>query len=562
MSFKMKRAALAASGILALCGTAARADFIDMWANKTDSPQNKAPPRGHSKLLVIPVEINYTGPNGAYPAVDHDKLDAFFNPDSIDVNKFTFPSFLRVASNNRFAAEVTVAPTVKYEGCPVALAGSADCDISRGDITALQSGMDFVRDVFRRAHDEYKVDFSKFDGNGLWNQPDGYADGVMMLVNVPGVGIAFPIAYLNNGSNLNGSNGGPFVLDGVKIPYVAIGGVQYFGGAAHLETVIVHEFGHVLGLADLYNEHPSVNDPYPEYEGLHYSTMGDWGYDDSAIIPDAESRRVLGWQDTQVISGTQTLTLKPAAAGGKVVKMGMMDASGRQEYFLAEVRGPSGAFDKGIVDGAGNPTWGLAVYHVDWAKGPLAANGMFTKRLLDCLDCDAWHPFIRNLESANHFGLIFSGATSGQRSTGFADDQILFQTSSVLESLKSPGVLSATNRYTGTNWYDGTFSGISISNVQVNSDHSVTATFTAPFVENACADVVCAPLEECVTNGPTAGSCAPIGDLPADAGLPFKPAPVADTSGCSTAPGTTSSALWMLPLIGLLGLAVRRQRKA
>ena len=44
-----------------LCASPARADFIDLWANKLDMPLNKAPHTGHSKVLLIPVQIDYTG---------------------------------------------------------------------------------------------------------------------------------------------------------------------------------------------------------------------------------------------------------------------------------------------------------------------------------------------------------------------------------------------------------------------------------------------------------------------------------------------------------------------
>src|SRR5207237_9369120 len=131
---------------------------------------------------------------------------------------------------------------------------------------------------------------------------------VMMIVNVPGVGLAFPIEYVNSGSNLAGGTGGAFVLDGIKVPYVAIGGTSSVNGKVAFEYVVLHEFGHLLGLADLYYEHPSAGDPYPNFQGLHFSLMGDYAYDDKAILPDAESRRALGWQETRLVSGVETVT--------------------------------------------------------------------------------------------------------------------------------------------------------------------------------------------------------------------------------------------------------------
>ena len=552
--------------LLALCAVvsvafAAKADFIDLGADPSDLV-NKAPHRGHSKLLVIPVQIDYSAPGGGFRPVDMDALTSFF-AGSGSINELTFASYLNVASNNRYTAEVTVAPLVKYTGCPPMLASSAACSVPRGDVTALTRGMDFVRDVFRRAHDENKVDFSQFDVNGPRGEADGIIDGVMMVVNVPNFGIALPITFINGGSNLSGGTGGALVLDGVKIPVVAIGGATFSAGVQHLNRVIVHEFGHVLGLADLYNEHPTMSDPYPLYQGLHYSSMGDWDYGEKTVLPDAESRRALAWQDTRVISGTHKITLQPAAKRGDALRLGQMDAN-RREYFLVEARGPAGAFDTTIADVSGNPTWGLAVYHVDWSRGPKAAAGTYTERLLSCLDCNAWHPFIRNLESAGHFGLIFSGPAANRSSkSGIADDSVLFQGNQNLASIQNAGVLSATNRYTATNWYDGSPSGISITDIVVNGDHSVTATFTAPIVANPCTDVVCGPMEQCLMTGETAGSCGPLAPTVDDGGLPTNPHnPPATASGCSTGAGQSSSGLlWALP-VGLLIAAALRRRKA
>ena len=131
----------------------------------------------------------------------------------------------------------------------------------------------------------------------------------------------------------------------------------------------------------------------------------------------------------------------------------------------------------------------------------------------------------------------------------------------VVDSVRGAGVLSATNRYTGTNWYDGSESGIRIENIVVNADHSVTATFTAPGVEDPCADVTCAPLEQCVRGGARAGNCDPI-TAPVPIVPPQPPAPPArqppTASGCSTGSPATLLALWPLALIA--GLLLRRRR--
>jgi M6 family metalloprotease-like protein len=544
------RTALAAFVISSAFG--ARADFIDLNANPFDIPQNKAPRVGRSNLLLIPVQIDY----GAYQPVDMDRLHQFFEG-AYAGDAMTFKRYYELASSNRFRPSVTVAPLVEYKGCPSMIRNSG-CTIERGGVAALQQGMDFIRDVFRRAHDEGQVDFSKFDANGINGAPDGVVDGVMIVVNVPQVGIALPIEYVNSGSNLAGGTGGPLILDGVKIPYCAVGGATVAGGAQHLEYVILHEFGHTLGFADLYYEHPAAGDRWPLWQGLHFSLMGDYGYSPDVMLPDAESRRALGWQPHQVVSGTQTLTLLPAGEGGVAVKLGMMDQK-RSEYFLAEVRGPAQGVDTGIKDAKGNPTWGLALYHVDWSKGPKPQTGEWTSRLLFCLDCDPYHPFVRNLESSGTFGLVSQGSSdsAGRSPTPagtVADDAVLFE-GGAIGSLAAAQPLTESNRYVATNFYDGTPSGISIRDIKVNPDHSVTATFTAPIVSDPCSDVVCGSMEQCLPSGALAGNCAALEASIPDAGV-LTPGH-APSTGCSSSgvPGLAG----LLLLAGLVGASLVRR---
>jgi hypothetical protein len=128
MAFRICRAALC----LALITTAARADFIDLWANKLDMPLNKAPRVGHSRVLLIPVQIDYSGPAGAFAPIDMARLGRFFtDAPAPAASALNFNGFFQIASSGRYQPEVTVAPLVRYNGCPAMLAGSADCSIAR-----------------------------------------------------------------------------------------------------------------------------------------------------------------------------------------------------------------------------------------------------------------------------------------------------------------------------------------------------------------------------------------------------------------------------------------------
>jgi hypothetical protein len=222
--------------------------------------------------------------------------------------------------------------------------------------------------------------------------------------------------------------------------------------------------------------------------------------------------------------------------GGNSVKLGML-VDGHTEYFLAEARGPVDGIDQGVTDAHGNPAYGLSLYHVDWGKGPKAQVGSWTSRLIYCLDCDPYHPFIRNLESSGTFALVSNGASSsgaGQAGIngGVSDDMVLWQ-GGAITSRDNAGTLSDSNRYVATNLYDGSDSGISIRDIKVNPDHTITATFTSPEVTDPCGDVVCPALEQCVKSGASAGNCQPISEVVPDPG-PAAP-PAAANTGCSGA---------------------------
>src|SRR5437763_11410809 len=95
------------AAILVLCtAAAARADFIDLYANKTDMPQNKGPRLGRSKVVVIPVQIDANG----YLPVDMDRLHDFFETGAS--GGLTFSRYYETASAGKYQPAATVAPLI------------------------------------------------------------------------------------------------------------------------------------------------------------------------------------------------------------------------------------------------------------------------------------------------------------------------------------------------------------------------------------------------------------------------------------------------------------------
>lgn len=465
--------------LLVCAASLARADYMDHFVVREDVGPRKAPYLGDAKLVLIPIEV------AGFPPIDEAALQRFFSPD--DPNGFV--RYYETASLGRYRPRVTVTPKVTYASCPLPAAQFPTCEIARGDISAFTAGMDMMREAVKKA-DEAGFDFAPMDVNGRKGVADGWVDGVMLLTNVPFGGIAFPFAYFNRGDNLNGGTSGPLVVDGLKVGHLAIAGEND-------QFVMVHEFGHLLGLTDLYDESG-------KYDGLYLSVMGTWGYDPNIPLPDAETRFRLRWANWHQVQGRQRVTIKPVETSGEVYRLGTGD-----EYFLIENRGPGGSFDKSL------PERGLAVFHVDRTVKLGGVEGNFVERILDCVNCDAYHPYIRLLQADGLFEIERNGRF------GRGD---LFGTGSFLRPDARGIPFSKMNEVNSTNLYAGTASGLTLDDVRVLDDGSIEVTLIAPET-GQCEERLCAEGEACapVTCGEQtkAPSCAATGGLWPVLGLLF-----------------------------------------
>ena len=122
--------------------------------------------------------------------------------------------------------------------------------------------------------------------------------------------------------------------------------------------VFCHEFGHILGLPDLYDTDSSSN-------GIgDYSLMagGNYGNDDGAtpVHMDASCKLQMGWTNLKVVSKTSLNTQIPAVENGNfVIKIPITNS----EYYLLENR-QAKKFDSPL--GSKN---GLEILHIDEAAG-------------------------------------------------------------------------------------------------------------------------------------------------------------------------------------------------
>ncbi|MBS2032989.1 MAG: hypothetical protein JST54_34270 [Deltaproteobacteria bacterium] len=436
----MKRFGYIATLAALLSAPPARADFADHFARRTDVPYDKVPSRGHSKVLVIPIEV------AGFPTIDMDQLRSFFGN-----GPGSFGEYWSVTSHGLYSVEATVADPVQYDHCPLPAATFPDCDVSRGDPAALGPAIDVMRDALSQVHAR-GVNFKDFDVNGATGTSDGTIDGFLLLTNTPFGGIALPIFEFNTGDNLDGGTGGAFVLDGVQVPYVAVGGEM---------RVLLHEFGHLLGFTDIYDENDA-------WGGVDLSLMGNWDYDANPPLLDAESRYRIGWAPTLDLDKSATVKLSPSEAGNPILKIGS-----DPEYFLVENRGPGSATDKDL---SGR---GIAIYHVDRSVGPTGDQGGFAFRLINCVECNEYHPYILNEVARGSFRWLDPGH--------FAVSQELYGPGDTLAPDPSGQPFSATHAVASTNAYDGGEStGITIEVLDQSGD-DFDVQVTVPSTTPACA---------------------------------------------------------------------------
>src|SRR6185295_3095633 len=158
--------------------------------------------------------------------------------------------------------------------------------------------------------------------------------------------------------------------------------------------VFCHEFGHVLGLPDLYDldGNPDDSEGVGEWDLMAsgvYNHLSGHPAGSSPAHMSAWSRIRLGWvTPTWVLQDSAGVTIPPVESSGQVFRL-WTNGEDLGEYFLVENRQPIG-FDAGLVrssveagDGA---THGLVIYHVDDALTFSQGNNNAAHKLLDVVE--------------------------------------------------------------------------------------------------------------------------------------------------------------------------------
>ena len=246
---------------------------------------------------------------------------------------------------------------------------------------------EFVREVCTLAAPA--VDFSQYDHN-----QDGYIDNIYFFYAGKGEADSgdgnalWPhSAYYSDIATQAGAAQTSLKLNGVEVGNYTcsneINGTLITPQPAGIGT-FVHEFGHVLGLADHYD----VNYGITTFAPGSFDTMAQASYNNNGNTPAAFSayeRACLGWLDLTVLkNGIDTLNVLPDLNDSNKAYMVPVGGTNDQEYFIMENRQQKG-WDAFI------PGHGMLLWHIDydakaWEKNELNITG--THQRVDIVEAD------------------------------------------------------------------------------------------------------------------------------------------------------------------------------
>lgn len=531
----MKRLALVAT-IAVLASTGARADYIDHFAAPDDSGIFKVPHEGRPRVLVIPVVVDDLPFEQGSEQAFLDELHAFFDPDA---DGWAFTPYWDKVSLGRFHPEATVASPVRFATCPK-LGAYEDCEIPRGAgfsegdtagaIRVLDDSLTFMDEILRCASAGPSPEVSCTEGGGVHfpdfdtsgpdpDAPDGVVDGVIIISNAGFPGIALPIKELSTLGLLQFLGPFPdFTYDGAVVGAVAISGRASLPQRS--AWVSVHEFGHLLGFADLYDESGQTTD-------MPYTLMGGWYYADPASLLDGYSRMAIGW--AHIIQATSgRYEIGPADVTGTVLRVGTGD-----EFFTVELRRK-----RDDSDGDLGADFGVVVERVRLQKRPSPDTGAFLNTLATCVNCTPFDTFL-SIEQAD-------GELDLERGLGREDDRDLFLAGDAIAPSENTEPRSFTNTVFSTNRLDGAPTGVTIRVVEASADKAVIEVET-PDVADTCAEI--APW--CRDEPCKDGSCGEV-VIPDEVKPP-------DDPGCTCAGATMAPSAALLSLLAVAGRGRRRR---
>ncbi|MGI6223592.1 MAG: M6 family metalloprotease domain-containing protein [Prevotella sp.] len=307
------------------------------------------PTKGKLKGLVVLVEFSDKSFQFADPKKHYEDI---LNKEGF-TDQFGTPGSARdyyiKNSNGAYQPDFVVAGPVKMDHTVSYYGGNGTGDNSRGDNQAIGQ---MIKEACLAVADE--IDFKEFDTNN-----DGKVDNVYVFY--AGYGEADsgqPETIWPHSWELAATNN-TVQIDGVTVNHYAISqeinGIndQYCGIGT-----FVHEFGHVLGLADHYNTNNGYSTAVPGY----YDTMCTGSYGNKGYTPpfySAFERASLGWLVPTEIVMKKDSTYKLENLGDSNFAYCVSVPDNNNEFFLLENRQLKD-FDAYL------PGHGMLVWHIDY----------------------------------------------------------------------------------------------------------------------------------------------------------------------------------------------------
>nr|WKN37001.1 M6 family metalloprotease domain-containing protein [Tunicatimonas sp. TK19036] len=362
------------------------------------------PAEGNVKVLAILIE---------YPDLAHkypkETFNTFFNGPS---SKPTFKSYYQQNSHNDFN------PTVEVVGWYMAK--------NNHDYYGEENGKSRARELVDEAiaaAKEKGVDFSQYDNNN-----DGNVDGVIIIHAGQGAeeGSQNEYVWSHRWTISPKFLDGKFIKDYTIQPELRV----RYNGLVRI-GVFCHEFGHLLGLPDLYD----TDETDDRHNGIgEWGLMGTGGWVGNEEYPagmTAFSKEMLGWGKVEDITGKGgSYELKAANSEGQIYKI---KTNNDNEYFLLENRQQSGTDE--YLKGKGLAIWHINTDQTKKYPGSIHVNSQVNRKGVDLEEADGKHDLDSRINRGDD-GDLFPG--SAQR-TSFSDAS---DPNSDLYDDKGKGILS------------------------------------------------------------------------------------------------------------------------
>lgn len=403
---------------------------------------NNFPSIGEQRTLVILVDFNNLEFSSA---TDGDNRKLY--EDMMNEEGFTFTNGANGSARDYYVATSAGKFLPHFDVYGPAKLSKSDSYYGQNDYYGSDMNIgDLIVEACQALDDE--IDFSKYDNDG-----DGYVDNVYFFY--PGKGE-------NDGGSRNAIWPHAFYLeDGYNMQYVSkdkntkinrytISNEINGSGVTCGIGTFVHEFGHVLGLADHYAT---------DYGAGQYVDPGDWdamasaSYSDNGNTPPLFSgfeRAELGWLEyTEFATTTDTLTtIAPLNRENKAYRVSV--PGNENEYYIIENRQKEG-WDRSL------PGHGLLVWHIDmdenvWMNNQVNNNANHQR--VDVVEAD------KNTSRYSYSGDTFPGTSNvtqftfnswdGSELFGFdgvtenADGTVSFLLAGAQLSLQTPAPVEST----------------------------------------------------------------------------------------------------------------------